>query len=100
VYLCGAKKIIDASSTTIELYKDESAVLMDWIYYHEVVSEFSIRHWAEAAAVDSFCKGPLAIRPKDTPFGGCEVSLIMRGTLFKANLGVDIKHNHMSERRP
>lgn len=36
---------------------------MDWIYYHEVMSEFSIRHWAEADAIDKFCKGPLAIRP-------------------------------------
>ncbi|KAJ5118108.1 hypothetical protein N7448_004245 [Penicillium atrosanguineum] len=74
LYLCGAKKIIDASSATVELYKDESAVLMDWIYYHEVVSEFSIRHWAEADAVDSFCKGPLAIRPKGSSFDGSEIS--------------------------
>lgn len=70
---------------------------MDWIYYHEVVSEFSIRHWAEADAVNSFCKGPLAIRPKDTSFGGCEVSLMMmRGTVFAANLGIDIEHDYMS----
>ncbi|KAJ5611251.1 hypothetical protein N7510_007970 [Penicillium lagena] len=63
-YLCGAKKIIAASATTVELYKGESAILMDWIYYHEVASEFSLRHWAEASAIDNFCKGPLAVRPK------------------------------------
>lgn len=50
---------------------------MDWIYYHEVVSEFSIRHWAEADAVDSFCKGPLAIRPKRSSFDGSEVSFMI-----------------------
>lgn len=36
---------------------------MDWIYYHEVMSEFSLHHWAELSTVDGFCKGPLAIRP-------------------------------------
>jgi hypothetical protein len=63
-YLCGAKKIIHASATTVELYQHESAIVMDWIYYHEIISEFSLRHWAEPGAIDGFCKGPLAIRPK------------------------------------
>lgn len=62
-YLCGAKKIISAVSPSITLYQHDCAPLMDWIYYHEVMTEFSIRHWAEADAIDSFCKGPLAIRP-------------------------------------
>jgi hypothetical protein len=64
-YLCGAKKIIHASSTTVQLYQHDNAILMDWIYYHEVVSEFSLRHWAEIDAIDNFCKGPLATRPKE-----------------------------------
>jgi hypothetical protein len=72
-YLCGAKKIIDAVPTTVELYKEESAILMDWIYYHEVISEFSLRYWAEASSIDNFCKGPLAIRPKGA-FDGSGVS--------------------------
>lgn len=38
---------------------------MDWVYYHEVMSEFSLRHWAEPSAIDAFCKGPLAIRPNN-----------------------------------
>jgi hypothetical protein len=37
---------------------------MDWIYYHEVMSEFSLRHWAERS-INSFCKGPLAMRPNN-----------------------------------
>ncbi|PTB53579.1 hypothetical protein M431DRAFT_144107 [Trichoderma harzianum CBS 226.95] len=62
-YLCGAKKIISAASEFVALYQHDCAVLMDWIYYHEVMSEFSLHHWAELSTVDGFCKGPLAIRP-------------------------------------
>ncbi|KAF3076710.1 hypothetical protein CFAM422_001826 [Trichoderma lentiforme] len=64
-YLCGAKKIISAASESVALYQHDCAVLMDWIYYHEVMSEFSLHHWAELSTVDGFCKGPLAIRPTD-----------------------------------
>lgn len=50
---------------------------MDWIYYHEVMTEFSIRHWAEADAINSFCKGPLAIRPDKMFVGSSMVSLLL-----------------------
>lgn len=63
-FLCGAKKIIHASSMTVKLYQPENAILMDWIYYHEVISEFSLRYWAEASSINNFCKGPLATRPE------------------------------------
>ncbi|KAH0490875.1 hypothetical protein TgHK011_002325 [Trichoderma gracile] len=63
LYLCGAKKIIFAASQSRTLYRHDSAILMDWIYYHEVMSEFSLRHWAERSTIDTFCKGPLAMRP-------------------------------------
>lgn len=64
LYLCGAKKIIHAAASAAKLHHHDTAILMDWIYYHEVMSEFSIRHWLDADSIDSFCKGPLAIRPK------------------------------------
>ncbi|KAJ5153026.1 uncharacterized protein N7482_009504 [Penicillium canariense] len=63
-HLCGAKKIMHASAATLELFQHESSIIMDWIYYHEVISEFSLRHWAKASTTDSFCKGPMAARPK------------------------------------
>ena len=62
-YLCGAKKILDATATTLRLYQQDTAVLMDWIYYHEVLSEFSLRHWTEAKGISKLCKRPLAVRP-------------------------------------
>lgn len=34
---------------------------MNWIYYHEVMSEFSLRHWAQTDERHGICKeGPLA----------------------------------------
>ncbi|PTB34996.1 uncharacterized protein TrAFT101_008116 [Trichoderma asperellum] len=73
-YLCGAKKIISAVSASVTLYRHDCMPLMDWIYYHEVMSEFSLRHWAEADAIDKFCKGPLAIRPSKIFFSGSMAS--------------------------
>ncbi|EHK17830.1 uncharacterized protein TRIVIDRAFT_44495 [Trichoderma virens Gv29-8] len=73
-YLCGAKKIIFAASESVTLYQHDCAILMDWIYYHEVMSEFSLRHWAEPSAIDDFCKGPLAIRPNNIIIDGLTVS--------------------------
>ncbi|UKZ54307.1 hypothetical protein TrVGV298_008115 [Trichoderma virens] len=37
-YLCGAKKIIFAASESVTLYQHDCAILMDWIYYHEVMA--------------------------------------------------------------
>lgn len=76
-YLCGAKRVIAASAETVQLYKDESAILMDWIYYHEVISVFSLRHWAEASTWDRFCKDPLAIRPENMAMDGSVVSFMV-----------------------
>ncbi|UKZ66062.1 uncharacterized protein TrAtP1_007244 [Trichoderma atroviride] len=73
-YMCGAKKIMSAVSPSITLYQHDCMPLMDWIYYHEVMTEFSIRHWAEADAIDTFCKGPLAIRPSKISVGNSMAS--------------------------
>jgi len=66
VFLGGAKKIISVSSAAHWLHQDDSVVLMDWIYYHEVSSEFSVRHWADAAKIENSCKGPVARRPPES----------------------------------
>ena len=53
----------------LKLHEPDSAVLMDWIYYHEVVSEFSLRHWAHTDAIESFCKAPMATRSQIAAIG-------------------------------
>lgn len=67
-FLCGAKKIISTLIHKTWLYQDDSIILMDWIYYHEVSSEFSLRHWADSKSITSFCKVPLAGRYQELAF--------------------------------
>lgn len=70
---------------------------MDWIYYHEVISEFSLRHWAEVGVIDSFCKGPLAIRPQGAAAEDSAVGRMINHGRSKilANSGLDLKQHYM-----
>ncbi|RAK95682.1 Zn(II)2Cys6 transcription factor [Aspergillus ibericus CBS 121593] len=43
-YLIGAKSIIKASSLS-KSQGGEFSLLMDWVYYHDVLSRFSMLHW-------------------------------------------------------
>ncbi|KAJ4347953.1 uncharacterized protein N0V89_009325 [Didymosphaeria variabile] len=44
-YLCGVKNVIRAASLD-RLDKDEDlTILLDWVYYHDVLARFSLRHW-------------------------------------------------------
>ncbi|OQV10139.1 Fungal specific transcription factor domain-containing protein isoform 3 [Cladophialophora immunda] len=44
-YLCAVKQVINTSPATHKLVRREYSVFLDWIYYHEVLAEFTIRHW-------------------------------------------------------
>lgn len=65
MYLCGAKKILKASPQ-LSLDDPENLVLMDWIYYHEVMSEFGLRHWVQPRQQATvICReGPFARSPR------------------------------------
>ena len=39
------KRIINTSPTIQKLVRQEYSVFLDWIYYHEVLAEFTVRHW-------------------------------------------------------
>ncbi|OCT48915.1 hypothetical protein CLCR_04894 [Cladophialophora carrionii] len=45
IYLCAVKKIINTSPAIQKLVRQEYSVFLDWIYYHEVLAEFTVRHW-------------------------------------------------------
>ncbi|KAF2000801.1 hypothetical protein P154DRAFT_575512 [Amniculicola lignicola CBS 123094] len=45
VFFCAVKRIINTSPAMNKLVRQEYSVFLDWIYYHEVLSEFTIRHW-------------------------------------------------------
>lgn len=61
--------------------------LMDWVYYHEVMTEFGIRHWVEAGSIDKFCKGPLAIRPGKIFVGSSMVSYLLSLLVVSTEIG-------------
>ncbi|PVH98335.1 hypothetical protein DM02DRAFT_596200 [Periconia macrospinosa] len=44
-YICAVKNIINTFPTFHKLLQREYAVFLDWIYYHEALAEFTIRHW-------------------------------------------------------
>jgi hypothetical protein len=39
------KRIINTSPAIQKLVRQEYSVFLDWIYYHEVLAEFTVRHW-------------------------------------------------------
>lgn len=39
------KKVINTCPAIHKLVRQEYSVFLDWIYYHEVVAEFTVRHW-------------------------------------------------------
>ncbi|SPO07747.1 uncharacterized protein DNG_10442 [Cephalotrichum gorgonifer] len=68
-YICGVKDIM-ANVVTMSWFTVESglASLTDWIFYHEVLSQFSRRHWRPKRSED---------RPPDIP-QVCEMPLRLR----------------------
>jgi hypothetical protein len=53
------KRIINTSPAIHKLVRQEYSVFLDWIYYHEALSEFTARHW-------------------DVPYEGCGFAPIAR----------------------
>ncbi|KAK7187633.1 hypothetical protein PSPO01_06367 [Paraphaeosphaeria sporulosa] len=44
-FFCAVKRIINTSPAMYKLIRREYKVFLDWIYYHEALSEFTVRHW-------------------------------------------------------
>lgn len=44
-FLCTVKRIINTSPAFHKLIREEYSIFLDWIYYHEVLGEFTVRHW-------------------------------------------------------
>ena len=39
------KRIINTAPAIHKLIRQEYSVFLDWIFYHEAISEFTVRHW-------------------------------------------------------
>ena len=83
-YLCGARRILHASASMFDDHQYDSAILMNWVHYHEVISGFSLRYWAEVDAIDDFCKVYRAIWPYELITGVSAVSCQTTITLIKS----------------
>lgn len=54
IYLAGVKQLLNASSLPKPQEHDDLAVLLDWVYYHDVMMRFTLRHWnGEAVGLPS-----------------------------------------------
>jgi hypothetical protein len=67
------KRIINTSPATHKLVRQEYSVFLDWVYYHEVLSEFTVRHWIvpyEGCGFAPIARSPRAIEGSDSKVSG------------------------------
>lgn len=53
---------MNTASAFRKLIRQEYSVFLDWIYYHEAMSEFTLRHWQTPYYGCGF--GPISRSPK------------------------------------
>lgn len=71
-YLAGVKEVIRAAGLDKLRQENDLAVLLDWVYYHDVLSRFSLRHWhrkfqaapwsSDLSSSSSFSSMPASLR--------------------------------------
>ncbi|TFB01675.1 hypothetical protein CCMA1212_006371 [Trichoderma ghanense] len=47
IFFCGTKRIANLVTKTDDTFFGDEALIIDWIFYHDVMYKFSIRHWRE-----------------------------------------------------
>lgn len=73
-YLCGAKKIAKAVYASTTHYDGELRFLLDWVFYHDALAKFSLRHWTQKCVHAGSCENfRLHEKPKECPFRGAVV---------------------------
>ncbi|KAH8693985.1 fungal-specific transcription factor domain-containing protein [Talaromyces proteolyticus] len=55
-YVRGVKDIIEKSHLDTQINKSFVAELLDWVYYHNVIAQFSILHWRYGPVESMFAK--------------------------------------------
>jgi len=46
MFMCGCKQIARRIHQPNNTYDGDAALIMDWVFYHDVLYKFSIRHWS------------------------------------------------------
>jgi hypothetical protein len=44
-FFCGVKSVMNTNPAFAKLVRQEYSVFLDWVFYHEVIAEFTVRHW-------------------------------------------------------
>ena len=47
IFFCGSKRIANLMHRENDTYEGDEALIFDWIFYHDVVYKFCIRHWMQ-----------------------------------------------------
>lgn len=72
-YLTGVKNIIEAAGLD-RLHQDSDlAMLLDWVYYHDVVSRFSQRHWHGESTESSPTASSAGSTPTSPSMTSCNI---------------------------
>ncbi|KAL7895511.1 fungal-specific transcription factor domain-containing protein [Trichoderma sp. TUCIM 5745] len=61
VYLCGAKRIIRLSEYFEHLISVERDTVLEWVYYHEIISQFGLIYWKWNREMHKNCHGTLVV---------------------------------------
>ncbi|KAI9742119.1 MAG: hypothetical protein M1834_000509 [Cirrosporium novae-zelandiae] len=63
-YACGAKNIVKTVYASNKIYIGDPAILLDWVYYHDTLSKFSLRHWKQRTVAQSTCVSDYSIKSR------------------------------------
>lgn len=44
-YLRGVKEVIETAGLAKMDHDDDLAILLNWVYYHDVLARFTLNHW-------------------------------------------------------
>lgn len=64
-FLCAVKRMVHTSPAMHKLVRQEFSVFLDWIYYHEVLAEFAVRHWYVPYQGCGFYPTPLSLQARE-----------------------------------
>lgn len=45
IFFCGTKRLANMITKQHDTYFGDEAMIIDWIFYHDAMYKFSIRHW-------------------------------------------------------
>lgn len=45
MYACGAREVAKTHYFPGQVYEGDASVILNWLFYHEALFNFSVRHW-------------------------------------------------------